>query len=149
MRPSVTESNGRAGKSLKVVHKEIYDGLDELATRALGGTTVFQRHGLLMMDRDETLAMSDVLEEVYYTWSFIPWRARFPDGSLRVFGFVNHAIETTSEVIAQRRLQVLSALQKRTAEVDARVIRSSRNRLVSYRTATCDPCEPRRATLIG
>lgn len=88
------------GASAKDVWAEIWEVLEPLAERVRQGGSTWDEHGRLVMERH------GYREEAYFTWSYSPiYQA---DGT--VGGIFDVVTETTSQVLAERRLACLSAV---------------------------------------
>ncbi|GAA6054361.1 hypothetical protein JCM3770_003336 [Rhodotorula araucariae] len=85
--------------------REIWDGLNSIATRTLTGETCFFRDHFLAMER------LGFVEETYHTFSYAP----FYDHNGNVLGILNLSIETTATVVAARRLSTVRDLVQMTS----------------------------------
>ncbi|PVF95897.1 hypothetical protein CPB86DRAFT_737923 [Serendipita vermifera] len=86
---------------------EIWDTLGPALTVCMKGIPVFKQDDLLFMDRLESETQR--LEETYHTWSWVPILGQ--DGKFA--GIFNTTVETSSKVIAERRMSTLQTLGNR------------------------------------
>ncbi|KAL7410125.1 hypothetical protein BDY24DRAFT_187567 [Mrakia frigida] len=93
--PALFGAAGRVGWS------EAWSEIEPLARQVISGEVVSRDDNLFFLRRDDLKE-----EERYFSWSFIP--VRVEDGSNG--GLLNHCFETTSKVLAERRLNVLREL---------------------------------------
>lgn len=96
------------GKPASIGWGELWPNLHKLCAAVHRGQTVHRTDDLLFFQRDVT----NMPEETYHTWSFVP--VEIEDGSIG--GILNSSFETTSTVLAQRRLKVLRNLAQGTGE---------------------------------
>ncbi|ATY62435.1 ethylene receptor [Cordyceps militaris] len=70
------------------------------------GTSVRKDYDYLPIDR------KGIIEETFFNWSFTPLYG----GTDRILGFYNAPFETTQEVVAKRRMQIVTQLGESTAQ---------------------------------
>ncbi|KAF8521410.1 hypothetical protein BU17DRAFT_87965 [Hysterangium stoloniferum] len=89
---------------------ELSDMLEPLSIAVLKGKSAARVDDLMFFDRMSSDRMSsDLPEEVYHTWSWIPVKGE--NGAIE--GIINWSMETTQKVIAERRLLTLRAFGER------------------------------------
>ncbi|GAA5982210.1 hypothetical protein JCM5350_007698 [Sporobolomyces pararoseus] len=94
------------GVSAKICWAELWDELEPVANRALGGECVSFNDHFLVMERD------GFLEETYHSFTYAPLR----DGATGdVVGILNLSIEATAAVVAARRLSTVRDLIQMTS----------------------------------
>lgn len=94
------------GKAAAVGWAELWEGLEPSVRRVREGETIAVYDNLLFMDRGHGGHAGLRREETYHIWAMIPSRG----ASGEVIAFLNPSFETTSRVIAERRLGTLRDL---------------------------------------
>lgn len=97
--PALLGASGAEGWS------EIWDSIGPLAAKVMQGETVSYTDHFLALN------LHGLITETYHVWAFVPFR----DRNGVVLGYHNPSFETTSRVIAERRLATLRELSSMTA----------------------------------